>query len=164
VIRQRLAAAHQSEQGGTLMLAIGFVLMIGAISAGLLGFITTSVSHRSSLEALRNRQYAADGAVEYAISTLRGAPTELNASACPTVYPPVLNGFEMRVDCDHVLSMIVEDGLLLRQRSVIFNACVLTPADDPCAPDTTVVSAQVTFAQQSGLVIGTSIQSWSVNK
>jgi hypothetical protein len=57
---------------------------------------------------------------------------------------------------------VVEDGLLLRQRNVIFNACVDTGV--ACTDETTIVSAQVNFAQQGGVVTGTYIQSWSVNK
>ena len=45
------------ERGAALILVIGFMLMVGAISAGLLGFINTSVSARPRLDTVRNRQY-----------------------------------------------------------------------------------------------------------
>ena len=52
------------DRGAALIIAIGFVVMIGAIAAGLTSMVTSGVGNRIALEDLRDRQYAADGAIE----------------------------------------------------------------------------------------------------
>ena len=61
--RQRQRAQHK-DSGAALLLAIGFVLMIGMISGGLIALATSSMNNRATLELLRNREYAADGAID----------------------------------------------------------------------------------------------------
>ena len=51
-----------------MILAIGFVVMIGAISGGLAALATTSLNSRTTLETVRDREFAADGVIEQAIT------------------------------------------------------------------------------------------------
>ncbi len=66
--RQR---ASERDRGASLLVAIGFVMMIGAITAGLSSLVISSVNNRATLTTVRNRQYAADAAVEVAIAQVR---------------------------------------------------------------------------------------------
>jgi hypothetical protein len=162
VIRQRLRAAHASEQGAALILAIGFVLMIGAISAGLLAFITTSVGHRAPLDSVRNRQYAADAAVEQAIASVRSSVPTVGTS-CPTLTPAAVNGVSIRVECQDARVLVANQGYILEQRNFIFNACLA--ANSSCNDTNSIVRAQVNFEKSgTGAVTATYIQSWSVNQ
>jgi type II secretory pathway component PulK len=63
--------ADHDERGAALILAVGVMLLVGLISGSLLAYITTSVQGRSDLDTIRNRQYAADAAIEYAIDQVR---------------------------------------------------------------------------------------------
>ena len=70
------APGHRHEdRGAALILAVAFVVMFGSIGAGLAALVTSSVNNRGSLESVRDRQYAADGAIEDAIVQVRLAAT-----------------------------------------------------------------------------------------
>jgi hypothetical protein len=159
---QRIRAARGSEQGAALLLAVGFVLMIGAISAGLLAFITTSVGHRTPLDSIRNRQYAADAAVEEAIGSLRTSLPAIGAP-CPTYDAPTRNRADVKVECQDVRVLVANQGLILEQRNFIFTACLAS--NSQCSDANAIVRAQVNFEKSgSGAVTATYIQSWSVNQ
>ena len=64
------------DAGAVLILAIGFVVLIGAIGAALIGIVGSSVGSGRALDEVRVRQYAAEGAVEAAIGLVRSAPTD----------------------------------------------------------------------------------------
>lgn len=157
---------RKSDEGAALILILGLIVMVSAVLAGLLTFISTSARGRVSLDATRARQYAADGAIEYAIAQVRDMPmlpTPLVPASSPCgPYTHTLNGIAIRVDCanNYMLSGSLE------QRNVIFTACTGVVA---CTPSTTVTRAQVNFEApglQSGsplVVTRTYIQSWSVN-
>jgi hypothetical protein len=166
----RLRAAHESEQGAALLLAIGFVIMVGAISAGLLAFITTSLGHRPQLDTLRDRQYAADGAVELSIAEVRqlAEPGPALAACAPGAgfYDWTVNDVHIRVDCSNAFNTTVNEGLILEQRNVIFTACEYS-AGTACsdANGNVIVRAQINFERTSaGVVTATYVQSWSVNR
>ncbi len=160
-------APHRHRDRGTaLLLTIGFVVMIGAIGGGLAGLVTSGLNNTVTLERLRDRQYAADGAVEQAIAEVRAQMetrdpcVEGAAGAVPTV----LNGVSIRVDWSGACGVVQgEPGSIFLQRNVVFRACV--DVGEPCTPDTTIVTAQVNFEQgDSGPVRSTVIQSWSVDQ
>jgi hypothetical protein len=166
----RLHAARESEQGAALLLALSFVIMVGAISAGLLTFVTTSVGHRPQLDTVRDRQYAADGAVELSIAEVRklAEPGPALADCTPTgdFYDWTVGGVRIRVDCTNAFNTTVNEGLILEQRNVIFTACEFS-ASTACsdANGNVIVRAQVNYERTSaGVVTTTYVQSWSVNR
>ena len=61
----------RGDRGATLIIAIGFVVMIGAIAAGLSSLVVSAMGDRFILAELRDRQYAADGAIELAVAHVR---------------------------------------------------------------------------------------------
>lgn len=153
-------AHEQRDRGAALLLAIGFVLMIGTITAGLAMLITSSVNNRVSLEQLRDREYAADAAVEQAISTVRG----LDRSVTPACgWSSSLNGVPIRVDCTGSLNIVTDAaGSMFAQRNVVFSACV--DSGSACSVSNTIIRAGINFEQQfTNLVTTTYIQSWSVS-
>ena len=148
------------DSGAALLLAIGFVVMIGMISAGLASLATSSLANRDTLERVRDRQYAADGATEQAI-------VQVSSFTCDTVpnVPIVntLNGVSIRVDWINACrSVTTSDGSPYLQRNVIFSACVNT--GNPCNNVDVIIRAQVNFEPASGPVTKTYVQSWSVNR
>jgi hypothetical protein len=167
--------AKRDERGAALMLAIAFMLAIGAISGAVLSTVSSGVNHRNALDSIRNREYSADGGVEYAIAQVRqltsGDGVGIVACGPGNHYsPPPLNSITVRVDCQNAPAVtrgstqggIAQAGIL--QRNVIFSACIDTGS--PCTDATTIVRAQVNF-QASGtplVVSGTTVQSWSVNQ
>ncbi|MCU1361687.1 MAG: hypothetical protein JWN99_2976 [Ilumatobacteraceae bacterium] len=156
----------QRDRGAALILAIAFVVMIGTIGAGLAGLITSSSNNRVSLQTLRNREYAADGAVEEAVAAVRGLDRGSSAS-CSTVdgtSSSVINNMSMRVDWQAACTVVRgDDGIVVAQRNVIFAACSDTGV--PCTDTAVIVRAQVNFRDDgSGTVAGTFVQSWSVTR
>ena len=167
----------QGESGAALILAIAFMVVIGAISAAVLASAGSGINDRVSLDTLRNREYAADGAVEFAITQVRalGLPgpgrADCGGSGKPNYYgignnpPPSLNlngVATIRVDCSNQPTLTL-GGFL--QRNVVFTACV--DLSTACTDATNIVRAQVSFqAVDSGPVLNvqrTWVQSWSVN-
>ena len=151
------------DRGAALLMAIVFVVMVGAISGGLAAMVTSGLNNRGTLELVRNRQYAADAAVEQAVTLVRsqvGTPLALCATA-PLFTLQTLNNTEIRVDWRNACGVVqASDGTLVAQRNVIFSACVNTGS--ACAEAAIIVRAQVNFEQLSGTVTKTYIQSWSV--
>jgi hypothetical protein len=151
----------RSDAGAVMLMAIGFVLLVGAIAAALAALIVSSTATGNTLQRVRNRQYAADTAIQQAITKVR---TQERATdpVCGDV--STYNGVTIRVDCGYAVTVVGNtDNQVLSQRNVIFVACADTGS--PCATDESIIRAQVNFEQKlSGEVTKTFIQSWSVNR
>lgn len=150
---------HQ-DSGAALLLAIGFVMMVSVISAGLAALATSGLNNRNTLEQVRNSQYAADGAIEQAISQVRAL------TCSPTTGFLVDSSFSsgpIRVDWLNVCGSVpASDGTAYPQRNVVFSACPDLGAG--CDPAKVIIRAQVNFEPASGTVTKTYIQSWSVKR
>jgi hypothetical protein len=170
---------RRDERGASLILAIAFMLVIGAITGAVLSSVASGLNTRSALDTARNREYAADGLVEYAITQARvpvaswdpGAPPSVSAFldsassvGCGGPYSPTLgnvpaeahlNGIDIRVECTPAPAL-TRSGLL--QRNAIFNACVDTGS--ACA-GSSIVRARVNFSDTASGP--THVQAWSVN-
>lgn len=155
------------DRGAALLSSIGFVLMVSALGAGLLGLADSSINNRMTLSMLRNREYAADAAIELTIADARNhfATYELkgNGSVARTVFD-----FEIRVDWTAVpAEPIASDvnGPPVDQENFVFSAftCVAAqPAAESCA-DVLLTRAQVNFAlDERHEVIKTFVQTWVV--
>ena len=162
----RTTETSTRDRGASLILAIGFVLLIGLIVGALTTLIASSANNRVSLINLRDRQYAAEAGIEEAIVSIR---TALDAAAAPQVYEiPTcgwssnLNGVDVRVDCTRAVNAIAStDGDVIAQHNVVFVACLDTGS--ACDTDTPVIRAQVNFEKKfTDAVTKTYIQSWSV--
>ena len=161
---------RKSDEGAALILILGLIVMVSAVLGGLLGFISTSARGRVSLDATRARQYAADGAIEYAIAQVRNMPMLpvplVPASSSCGPFTHSLNGVSILVECTNALRSITGSGGALFQRNVIFTACTVAVA---CTPATAIIRAQVNFEAQSApagsplIVTKTYVQSWSLN-
>jgi len=165
MIRRRPRREHQ-DRGAALLLAVGFVVVIGAIAGGLAGLATSGVNNRVTLEQVRNREYAADGAIENAISQVRLLTC---SSASGFITDASMNSVSIRVDWVNACGVVQSsDGTIVSQRNVIFSACLSTgsPCSDTAVPAVPVIiRAQVNFQQALvGGVTNTYVQSWSVNR
>ena len=165
MIRRRPRREHE-DRGAALLLAIGFVVMIGTIAGGLAGLATSGVNNRTTLERVRNREYAADGAIENAISQVRLLTC---ASASGSITDASMSSVSIRVDWVNACGVVQSsDGSVVSQRNVIFSACLNTgsPCSDTAVPAVPVIiRAQVNFQQSLvGAVTKTYVQSWSVNR
>lgn len=151
------------DRGAALILAIGLVVMVGAISSGLAALVTSSLNNRSTLEIVRDRAYAADAVVEQAITLVR-AQTGTPLALCGTpgsVVVETFNAIAIRVEWRNACGVIrSSDGTVVAQRNVIFSACPSTGS--ACAEAAVVLRAQVNFEQSTGAVTRTYVQSWSV--
>ena len=154
------------DTGAALILAIGFVLMVGSIGAGMAALVSSSLNNRFTLEEVRNRQYSAEGAITEAISDVRagtGGPLDSCTSAGGSIVDS-MNHLETRVDWISSCGTTIDpDGNVVAQRNVLFSACEDTGA--PCASAAVIIRAQVNFQQaQTGAVTRTFVQSWSVER
>ena len=113
--------------------------------------------------AVRNREYAADGAIEQAITLAR-----TNGGVCPASVPPwTLNGSTIRVDCNNSPSVVAgPQGNLVAQHDVVFSAC-----DNKTGKACTDANANVivrgrinySFTGIPPQLTTTYVQAWSVN-
>lgn len=162
--RTRRRVRRGTDRGAGLLLAIGFVTMIGGITAGLTGMITSGLQNRITLDAVRDRQYAADAAIESTIAQVRGLD-RATTGACSSSggsTTSTLNGSTIHVDWRTACTVVRgADGVVVSQRNAVFNACIDTGA--ACATNAVLINAQVNFEQgASGSVTKTYVQSWSV--
>jgi hypothetical protein len=170
---------RRDERGASLVLALAFMIVIGAITGAVLSSVASGLNTRSALDQARNRQYAADGLVEYAIAQARGPVASWDPGSPPSVstflgsassigcggpYSPTLgnvpaeahlNGIDIRVECTPAPTLTRS---LVLQRNAVFNACVDTGA--ACA-GASIVRARVNFSETASGP--THVQSWSVN-
>lgn len=165
MIKRRPRREHE-DCGAALLLAVGFVVMVGAIAGGLAALATSSVNNRTALEQVRNREYAADGAIENAIAQVRLLTC---ASANGFITDATMDAVSIRVDWAKACGVVQSsDGSVVAQRNVIFSACLNTgsPCSDTAVPAVPVIiRAQVNFQQAFlGAVTQTYVQSWSVNR
>lgn len=175
----------RDERGTSLILAIVFMVVVGMISAAVLPAITSSLRVRTTLDNIRDRQYAADGAIEHAIAQIRNptptppptyrgpalSPCGPSVTNAPYYYTVTEDGasIHVRVDCAGEPTLTLGTSGPFLQQNVLFSACVVATPDVACGGATTpiVIRAQVNFqavGAGSRLVIQrTWIQSWSVN-
>jgi hypothetical protein len=178
---KRVEPIQRDERGASLVLAIAFMLVIGAISGAVLAGVTSGLKNRNMLDQARNREYAAEGLVEYAIAQARGPVASWNAGTPPSVttflssassircggpYAPSLagtvpanahlNNVDIRVDCTPAPAL-TRAGYL--QRNAIFTACLDNGVACTNAP--AIVRAQINFSDTSSGP--TRVQAWSVN-
>jgi hypothetical protein len=164
---KRFRPQRRDERGAALILAIAFMVIIGATAGATLAMVTSGLHNRRTLDTVRDREYAADAAIEYAIAAVRALPEPGPAlMPCgPFVFSVPPNNTSMHVDCTPVPTRTFTGFL---QLNVIFTACVgsisVTCGGSGPPP---IVRAQVNFqaTSSSSLVIvkRTWVQSWSVN-
>jgi Tfp pilus assembly protein PilX len=154
------------ERGASLVLAIAFMVVIGALAVATLSMITSGLNNRRTLDDVRDREYGADAAIQYAIAHVRtknaiggGPAVEPCEAGLPASY--TIDGDNYHVDCTNALA-VTFDGFL--QRNVIFVACRGT---SDCDPADEIIRAQVNFQALGGgnapvVVTRTWVQSWSV--
>jgi Tfp pilus assembly protein PilX len=154
------------ERGAALVLAIAFMVVIGAIAMATLSLITSGLNNRRTLDDVRDREYGADAAIEYAIAHVRtkdsptgGPGIESCSAGLPASYS--IGGANYHVDCQNALASTL-DGFV--QRNVIFIACKGTST---CTTSNEIIRAQVNFQAIGGgaapvVVTRTWVQSWSV--
>lgn len=163
-----MTRAHRDESGAALLLAVGFMVVLGLIGAAMLSSLSTGLHSRVALDQARTREYAADSGIQYAITQVRALPAPgaaFTGCATGTHYsytsaddPPL----QIRVNCSNVFQ-VTRSGF--QQRNVVFDACVENGAD--CNDAHSVIRAQVNF-QTVGPggpdnVTRTWVQSWSVH-
>ena len=136
VAMTRRLAAYERERGASLVLAIAFMVVIGAIAMATLAMITSGLNNRRTLDEVRDREYGADAAIEFAIANVRtldspnGGPALQNCADGAARAPYTVDGHSYHVDCQNAPA-VTFGGLL--QRNVIFTACEGTTT---CAPRT----------------------------
>ena len=157
---------RRDERGAALVLAIVFMVVVGAVGGGVLASLTSGQNNGAHLTAARNREYAADAAVESSIAKTRVALLG-NTTSCSTDSPYTFENpsIKIHVDCFNSPVLIAgPGGTILAQNNVTFNACLFTGsgAGDACTASSTIISASVNF-QKTGSPVATYVQSWSVN-
>jgi hypothetical protein len=166
--------ARRDETGATLLLALGFMVVLGLIAVGMLSNIESGLHSRIAFDSGRNREYLADSAIQNAITQVRMIQSSsdlgpgLRTSCGPYAYPSSSND-QIDVYCSNMFQFS-RSGF--QQRNVVFYACLhgadctSTPA---MATRNSIIRAQVNF-QVVGTGTGTQLnvtrtwtQSWSVN-
>ena len=132
----------RGEEGATLLMVIGFMLMVGLISAGLTNQLASSSKTRVALDQARNREYSADSGIVSSMAAVRSRMTTTNALApCPastTQYP----AFNVQVDCSFTLLSFSGDVL----RNATFTACAPQSGGASCPAQAVIIKAQVHYS------------------
>lgn len=81
-VRRRV---RHDERGTALILAIAFMLVIGAITGAVLSSVASGLSGRHALDGARNKEYGADGLIEYAIAQARTPVTSWGPGSPPSL-------------------------------------------------------------------------------
>ncbi len=173
-----MSRRFRGEDGATLLFVIGFMVLTGLVVAGMVSRITSTTLDRSAFDTARNREYAADGAVETAIAQTRSQMQSAPAAACTVATgttativtqtsAQALNKVAVQVDCTQAVPAFTLSGSI--QRVVSFTACPLQAAGHQCPAGSSIIDTQVNFASTNSLaatsitVSSTVILSWSVN-
>jgi|tagenome__1003787_1003787.scaffolds.fasta_scaffold20432521_2 hypothetical protein len=167
---------QRDERGASLALAIVFMVVVGAVGGGVVASIGSGVGNGVHLAQARNRQYAADAAIENSIARVR----RLNAGGVPVTGFPSCGSdptytFEtdpsvnIHVDCTNVPTPAgTGAGAVALQNDVVFKSCLNADvAAGKCPDDKSIVNAQVNFQTNGPLggpfTVTTYVLSWSVN-
>lgn len=92
----RVLSRATDESGAVLLLALGFITFVGVIGIALITYATANMHASAQIRQLRSAQYAADAAVDSAITRVRYDQTQKTKSGC---FTDTSNGVQMRVDC-----------------------------------------------------------------
>jgi hypothetical protein len=160
-MRHRL---RRDERGASLILAIVFMVVVGAVGGGVLASISSGVQNGVHLATARNREYAADAAIESSIARVRrlGAAST-NCASDPMYTFETSPSVDIHVDCANVPTVAgLPSGALALQNDVVFTACLASVASPKCPSANTIISAEVNF-QANGSQVTTYVLSWSVN-
>jgi hypothetical protein len=168
---------RRDERGASLILAIAFMLVAGAIGAGLTTSVTSGLNDSSVLAIARNREYAAEGAIDFAIVQVRATDpaSSIGLTSCGGPFFRTLplwgsRTIDIRVDC-HPAPELTAD--LSARNNVIFLACDASSGQACDAPSGSppkvlapaIIRAEINY-QVSGpppQVTRTYVQAWSVN-
>jgi Tfp pilus assembly protein PilX len=162
---------RRDESGTALILALGFMVLLGLIGSAMLSSVATGLRSRVALDHVRTREYAADSAIQYATTQVRALPSPGPAlTGCDATSPATHYSYasldtpaiHIRVNCANVFQN-TRSGF--EQRNVVFNACIESGAD--CTDATSIIRAQLNFQTvgtgASLQVTRTWVQSWSVH-
>jgi hypothetical protein len=133
----------RDEQGAVLILALLFVVIVGATVIALLSLGGNGLLDTVKLQQLRSTEYAADDATTAAVQTVRYSD---NAYTAPGSCLPVgvtsmdISGVTMFVDCAGA-----PPALSAQTRVVNFYAC----EQASCSPSNFMLQAEVTFDDYS---------------
>jgi hypothetical protein len=150
----RTSTKTRDETGGTLIMALAYVVIVGSVVGALGGWIVNDLNNSTRFAAARAQQSALSSAVEVATQSIRYAPligtglsqtvaTLLNPSYCwgsssPSTLTGV-NGASISVWCSTVFS-----PTSTTTRVVTFSACLSTTGAAACSA-TPLLQSVVTF-------------------
>jgi len=145
----------ESERGAILILALSFIIVVSVIVAALSTWAINSLNNTTNFNTARSLDYAASGATEIAIQSIRYTPlvgsvqnpsgtiVPLGPSWCwgsgPTSTAPAINGITITVWCS-----TVENLASSSTRLVTFYACRSSTTESVCI-NRPVLQAEVSF-------------------
>src|SRR5262249_26459293 len=134
---------RRDERGASLVLAIVFMVVVGAIGGSVLASLSSGVGSGTPLQPPPHPEYPAHAAIEPAIAPVRS----LNAGATPITGFPSCGSdptytfehdpsVDIHVDCSQPpTSASTGTGADALQNDVIFNACLASDASPSCPAD-----------------------------
>jgi len=166
------ARVRRDERGASLILAIVFMLVAGAIGAGLTTSVSSGVLGSHVLTVARDREYAAEGGINRAIAALRaGSPASIGLIGCgPFNYDGLAvegsTTVDIRVECTPAPEVTASPNPSVRH-NVILVACeaVGNTACGGTGKSAPIIRSQINFqVSAADAVTSTYVQTWSVSK
>jgi hypothetical protein len=164
-MRQRMRRASADETGAVMLIALGFIAIIGFVGLALINFAATNLRATAELRPVRSVKYGADAAVESAINKFRQDFTV----PCGTATGVTPNFYKLKVDeslhLDPAMQDIVVDCgpqvVTGSSRRLTFTArCLGTPY---CPAGRIVLVAKVRF-DGTPPAVTTIVETWSVHQ
>lgn len=152
----RLKNRAQNEDGAVLLLALGFLTFIGVVAVVLLNYTTTSLRATINVRDVRNREYAADGVAEAAITKFRDVTNAASANSNNCLASTTINSLALRADCQEAA------GTVGTATDVTFTVCPASSAQ-PCPASAVRLVARVKYTRSGSSVLA-SVSSWSVRR
>lgn len=145
------------EQGQILLLALGFITVLGLATVVLLSYTTTNLRATAKLRPVRSVQFAADGAIEGAINKMR---LDTNAPCGANFFTAAesLNGQPIVVTCVHVSGTPATPTV-----TKTFTATCPPSGTSDCPDNELQLTATVLF-DKSQAPAKTTVQKWSVTR
>lgn len=148
--RQAARGAVADERGAVLILALFFLVIVSLLVTTLLTYTGGGLTATNRLRSIRTTEYAAEGAAELAVQTVRYSSSEYLALALCSPGPSnvvTIGTTSMIVTCVGTYNYYSPTGAT---RTITFTACPSSEATASCTSSSTgtlapVVTAQVVF-------------------
>jgi hypothetical protein len=131
----------RQERGGSLVLAIVFISLLGVFATSALSFVGVGATSGAVSRDRLNQQYAADAGIEFGVRALANNASACNGSGQSSTWPSfAVNGHTVTVTCDWLSGKVATNDRSVRLVSTATKAdgSLLTTTAAEATPETSL--------------------------